>query len=44
MSGVASALLVDCYVPYATAMRRGQMQDGMRTKLCNHIDRIEDLG
>jgi kynurenine 3-monooxygenase len=30
-------------VPYATALKRGQVQDRMLTELCDHIDRIEDL-
>jgi len=30
-------------VPYATALKRGQVQDRMLTELCEHIDRIEDL-
>jgi len=30
-------------VPYATALKRGQVQDRMLTELCQHIDRVEDL-
>lgn len=30
-------------VPYATALKRGQVQDRMLTELCAHIDRVEDL-
>jgi kynurenine 3-monooxygenase len=30
-------------VPYATALRRGQVQDRMLTALCDGIDRVEDL-
>src|SRR5580700_4423670 len=30
-------------VPYATALKRGRVQDRMLTELCEHIDRIEDL-
>jgi kynurenine 3-monooxygenase len=30
-------------VPYATALRRGQIQDGILTDLCEHIDRVDDL-
>jgi len=30
-------------IPYSTALRRGQLQDGMLTELCNHVERIEDL-
>jgi kynurenine 3-monooxygenase len=30
-------------VPYATALKRGQVQDRMLTELCEHIDRMEDL-
>ena len=30
-------------IPYSTALKRGQLQDGMLTELCNHIERIEDL-
>lgn len=30
-------------VPYAIALRRGQVQDRMLTELCNGIDRLEDL-
>jgi kynurenine 3-monooxygenase len=30
-------------VPYATALKRGQVQDRMLTELCERIDRIEDL-
>ena len=30
-------------VPYATALKRGQVQDRMLTALCDGIDRIEDL-
>ena len=30
-------------VPYATALRRGQVQDRMLSDLCEHIDRVEDL-
>jgi kynurenine 3-monooxygenase len=30
-------------VPYATALRRGQVQDRVLTELCDHIDRVEDL-
>lgn len=30
-------------VPYATALKRGQVQDRILTELCAHIDRIEDL-
>jgi kynurenine 3-monooxygenase len=30
-------------VPYAMALKRGQVQDRMLTELCEHIDRIEDL-
>jgi kynurenine 3-monooxygenase len=30
-------------VPYATALRRGQVQDRMLTDLCDGIDRVEDL-
>lgn len=30
-------------VPYATALKRGQVQDRMLTELCEHIDRVEDL-
>jgi len=30
-------------IPYATALKRGQVQDLMLTELCASIDRIEDL-
>jgi kynurenine 3-monooxygenase len=30
-------------VPYATALKRGQVQDRMLTELCEHIERMEDL-
>lgn len=30
-------------VPYATALKRGKVQDRMLTELCQHIDRVEDL-
>jgi kynurenine 3-monooxygenase len=30
-------------VPYATALKRGQVQDRILTELCQHIDRIEEL-
>ncbi len=30
-------------VPYATALKRGQVQDRMLTELCDPIDRVEDL-
>lgn len=30
-------------VPYATALKRGQVQDGMLTQLCDGIDRVEDI-
>jgi kynurenine 3-monooxygenase len=30
-------------VPYATALKRGQVQDRMLTELCEDIDRMEDL-
>jgi kynurenine 3-monooxygenase len=30
-------------IPYATALRRGQVQERMLTELCDRIDRIEDL-
>lgn len=30
-------------IPYATAMKRGQLQDRMLTELCDGIERIEDL-
>jgi kynurenine 3-monooxygenase len=30
-------------IPYATALRRGQLQDRMLTELCDSIDRLEDL-
>ncbi|MFZ0860845.1 MAG: NAD(P)/FAD-dependent oxidoreductase [Candidatus Sulfotelmatobacter sp.] len=30
-------------IPYATALRRGQVQDLMLTELCDRIDHIEDL-
>ena len=30
-------------VPYATARKRGQVQDRMLTQLCDGIDRVEDL-
>jgi kynurenine 3-monooxygenase len=30
-------------VPYATALRRGQVQDRMLAKLCDPIERVEDL-
>jgi kynurenine 3-monooxygenase len=30
-------------LPYATALKRGQVQDRMLTELCERIDRIEDL-
>ncbi len=30
-------------VPYATALRRGQLQDRILTQLCSSIDRVEDL-
>lgn len=30
-------------VPYATALRRGQVQDAMLAELCEGIDRVEDL-
>jgi kynurenine 3-monooxygenase len=30
-------------VPYATALKRGQVQDRMLTQLCDGIDRAEDL-
>jgi|SRR5271167_566744 len=30
-------------IPYATALRRGQVQDRMLTELCDRIERIEDV-
>jgi kynurenine 3-monooxygenase len=30
-------------VPYATALRRGQVQDRMLAELCDRIERVEDL-
>ena len=30
-------------VPYATALKRGQVQERMLTQLCHGIDRVEDL-
>jgi kynurenine 3-monooxygenase len=30
-------------VPYAIALRRGQLQEQMLTELCNGIERVEDL-
>ncbi len=30
-------------VPYATALQRGQLQDRMLEKLCDRIQRVEDL-
>jgi kynurenine 3-monooxygenase len=30
-------------IPYATALRRGQVQDAMLAELCNGINRVEDL-
>jgi kynurenine 3-monooxygenase len=30
-------------IPYATALKRGQLQDRMLTELCDPINRIEDL-
>jgi kynurenine 3-monooxygenase len=30
-------------VPYATALKRGQVQDRMLTELCDPIERVEDL-
>jgi 2-polyprenyl-6-methoxyphenol hydroxylase and related FAD-dependent oxidoreductases len=30
-------------VPYATALKRGQVQDRMLTELCEQIDRVEDV-
>lgn len=30
-------------IPYSTALKRGQLQDGMLTELCDHVERIEDL-
>ena len=30
-------------IPYAMALRRGQVQDRMLTELCEGIDRVEDL-
>jgi kynurenine 3-monooxygenase len=30
-------------IPYATALKRGQVQDRMLTELCNLIERVEDL-
>jgi len=30
-------------VPYATALKRGQIQDRMLNELCNGIERIEDV-
>jgi kynurenine 3-monooxygenase len=30
-------------IPYATALRRGQVQDLMLTELCDRIDRMEEL-
>lgn len=30
-------------VPYATALKRGQVQDQMLTELCDSIERVEDL-
>jgi kynurenine 3-monooxygenase len=30
-------------VPYATALKRGQVQDRMLAELCDPIDRVEDL-
>ena len=30
-------------VPYATALKRGHVQDRMLTELCEHIDRMENL-
>jgi kynurenine 3-monooxygenase len=30
-------------IPYSTALKRGQLQDGMLTELCDGVERIEDL-
>jgi alpha-glucuronidase len=30
-------------IPYATALKRGQVQDLMLTELCNGITRVEEL-
>ena len=30
-------------IPYATALKRGQVQDRMLTELCDPIARVEDL-
>jgi kynurenine 3-monooxygenase len=30
-------------IPYATALKRGQVQDRMLTELCHRIERVEDL-
>jgi kynurenine 3-monooxygenase len=30
-------------IPYATALRRGRVQDRMLAKLCDPIERVEDL-
>lgn len=30
-------------VPYATALKRGQVQDRMLTELCDYVNRVEDL-
>jgi kynurenine 3-monooxygenase len=30
-------------IPYATALKRGQVQDSMLTELCEAIERVEDL-
>jgi hypothetical protein len=30
-------------IPYATALKRGQVQDLMLTELCDGIDRMEEL-
>jgi kynurenine 3-monooxygenase len=30
-------------VPYATALRRGQIQDAMLSELCEHLEHVEDL-
>ncbi len=30
-------------IPYATALRRGQVQDRMLTELCESMDRVDDL-
>ncbi len=30
-------------IPYATALKRGQVQDRMLSELCDPIERVEDL-